>query len=220
MFEKGAEIGEFLHRADELLQIFEPSRGLRRAVLAPHIGIAGFLQNQLGQFVMRLLLDQAGPAREIVEQRRAASARGFGFNSSVSTRKRAACISGMRCAPRIFVQHLQGRFAEAALGRVDDALEGEIVGGLRDAAQIGERVADFGALVEARAADDAVGQAERDEALLEFAHLERGAHQNGDVVERWPPRCNLLDLLADDARLLLAVPDARDGRLLAPLRRR
>ena len=99
--------------------------------------------------------------------------------------QRHAALAGM------IVQELHGGVAEAALGHVDDALEGEIVGRRIDHAQIGERVADFGALVEARAADDAVGQAERDEAVLEFAHLERGAHQDGDLVERRAPsRCS------------------------------
>ena len=77
--------------------------------------------------------------------------------------------------------------AEAALGHVDDPLEGEVVGGLRDHPEIGERVADFGALVEAEAADDPVGQADRDEAVLELAGLELRADQDRDVVER-PPR--------------------------------
>ena len=46
------------------------------------------------------------------------------------------------------------------------------------------RVADLRALVEAQAADHAVGQAERDEALLELAGLEAGAHQDRDLAER------------------------------------
>jgi len=50
-------------------------------------------------------------------------------------------------------------------------------------AEIGKRIADFGALVKSRAADDAIGQAEGDEAILELAHLERGAHENCDLVE-------------------------------------
>ena len=99
--------------------------------------------------------------------------------------------------------------ADAALGDVDDALEGEIVGGLADDAQIGEGVADFAALVKARAADDAVVEAERDEAVLEVAHLGRGAHQNRHVVERVALALELLDLLADGAGLFLADPRPR-----------
>ena len=119
------------------------------------------------------------------------------------------------------MQHLQRGVAEAALGHVDDALEGEIVGRLRDHAQVGEGVADFGALVEARPADHAIGQAELDEAVFEFAHLERGAHQNGDLVERMVLAAlarvalELLDFLADGAGFFLRVPAAGDLHFFA-----
>ena len=80
-------------------------------------------------------------------------------------------------------------------------------------AEIGERVADLLALVEARAADDAVGQAERDEAVLEVAHLEAEARTRMAIsAERVALALQRLDLLADAARLLLAVPGAGDGR--------
>ena len=118
------------------------------------------------------------------------------------------------------VQELHGGVAQPALGHVDDALEGEIVGARMHDTQIGERVADFLALVEARAADHAIGQAERDETVLELAHLERGAHQDGDLVERVRPPAavvalELLDLLADGARLFLRIPARGDLHLLA-----
>src|SRR6185437_13361711 len=76
--------------------------------------------------------------------------------------------------PAIVVQERERSIAQAALGLVEDALEGEVIAGLSDAAKIGERIADFRPLVEPRAADDLVREAERDEPLLEFAHLERG----------------------------------------------
>ena len=72
------------------------------------------------------------------------------------------------------------------------------------------RVADFQPLVEARAADDAVVQAERDEAVLELAHLEGGAHQDRHVVQIVPLALVLLDLLADGAGLLLGIPGGVD----------
>ena len=113
----------------------------------------------------------------------------------------------------VIVQQLHGGVAQPALRHIDDALEGEIVGRRIDHAQISERIADFGALVEARAADDAIRQAERDEAVFEFAHLERGAHQDGDLVERMgcpiAAALQLLDLLADGAGFLLASPRSR-----------
>ena len=105
--------------------------------------------------------------------------------------------------------------AEAALGLVDDALEREVVGGLDDEAEVGEGVADLGALVEAEAADDLVGQADRDEALFELAGLELGADEDGGVVERAAAALHALDVLADAARFLGAVPDADDLDLLA-----
>ncbi len=164
-----------------------------------------------------------GSASRCLRQRSNASIRprsaprGFGFSSSVSIDgarrlgQRHAALAG------VIVQELHRGVAEAALRHVDDALEGEIVGRRIDDAQIGERVADLGALVEARAADHAIGQAERDEAVLELAHLERGAHQDGDLVERVAVALQLLDLLADGAGFLLGIPGAGDGDLLARL---
>ena len=123
--------------------------------------------------------------------------------------QRNAALAGM------VVQHLHGGVAEPALRHIDDALEGEVVGRRVDHAQIGQRVADFGALVEPGAADHAIGQAERDEAIFEFAHLERGPHQDRDVVELVAGALQLLDLLADGAGFFFGVPGAGDGDLLA-----
>ena len=122
----------------------------------------------------------------------------------------------------VVVQHLHGGVAEASLRHIDDALEGEIVGRRIDHAQIGQRIADFGALVEPRAADHAIGQAKRDEAIFELAHLERGAYQDCDLVERvrFAVRTlalQLLDLLADGAGFLFRVPRAGDADFLAGL---
>ena len=141
--------------------------------------------------------------------------RALGFSAAPSLSSRAAAISGIRRSRAWRRERGERRLAKAALGRVVDALEGEIVVGLGRAADIGERIAHFGALVEARAADDAVGQAHFDEPLLELAHLERGAHQHRHVGGRDALALRRLDLLADVARLLRAVPDADDRRLLA-----
>ena len=61
----------------------------------------------------------------------------------------AASVNGMRLLARVVVQHLQRGVAEAPFGDVDDALEGEIVGRLRDHTQIGEGITNFGAFIEA-----------------------------------------------------------------------
>src|SRR6266853_411174 len=88
--------------------------------------------------------------------------------------------------------------------------------------RISQRVADFLALVEARATDHAIRQAERDETVLELAHLKRGAHQDRDLVERVRRAVpvvalQLLDLLADGARFFLGIPARGDLDLLARL---
>ena len=63
--------------------------------------------------------------------------------SSVSTRSDAACISGTLLASRPVVQQFDGGVADAATRRVDDALEGEVVGRLGGGAEIGQRIADL-----------------------------------------------------------------------------
>src|SRR5690606_37837164 len=103
---------------------------------------------------------------------------------------------------------------------IGDALEGEIVGRLHQDAGIGQGVADLRAFVEARPPDHAIGQAERDETLLELARLEAGAHEHGDLAQRLAGALQRFDLLADPARLLLAVPQPAELDALARLRRR
>src|SRR5262245_22062443 len=112
------------------------------------------------------------------------------------------------------MQHLQRSVAEPAFGHVDDALESEVIRRLRDHTQIGKGVTDFGAFIEARAANHAIGQPKLDKTVFEFAHLEGGPHQYRDLVERMVFAAlarlalELLGLLADRARFLLAVPGA------------
>ena len=141
--------------------------------------------------------------------------RACGVSSSLSSSAAAASSSGCWRRAGVAVDGRDGLVAEAALGLVDDPLEGEVVGGLSDQAQVGDGVADLGALVEAEAADDLVGQADRDEALLELAGLELGADEDRDVVERAARAHVRFGFLADPARFLGPVPDADDADLLA-----
>src|SRR5262245_16587919 len=113
------------------------------------------------------------------------------------------------------MQRLETGFAEPPARRVEDALEFEVVGGIERHVEIGGRVPDLLAFVEARPADDAIGEAERDEAILEGAHLERGAHQDRDLAQNVTLPLKLLDILADDAGFLLVVPATLDRDLLA-----
>src|SRR5262245_52489607 len=108
----------------------------------------------------------------------------------------------------------QRRVADASSRLVDDALEGEIVRGLMNQPEIGQRVAYLLTLIKARAAQHPIGQPQRDEALLELAGLEAGTNQDRDLAERHAAALQGLDLLAHLARLLLAVPDAADADLV------
>ena len=112
-------------------------------------------------------------------------------------------------------QRAQRRFAQAPARRVVDALEGEIVVVLHRDAAVGQRVADLLALVEAGPADHPIGQAHGDEAFLELAGLEAGAHQDGDLCQFMFVALQRLDFLADATGLLVAVPDAAHGNALA-----
>jgi hypothetical protein len=86
---------------------------------------------------------------------------------------------------------------------------------LTEQAEVGVGVADLRALEEAGAADDGVGDLEEDEALLEGAHLEGGADQDGDVAVAAAAALPGLDVVGDEAGLGVAVPDAADAELLA-----
>src|SRR5437763_8156752 len=70
---------------------------------------------------------------------------------------------------RMLVQELERGIAKPPPRHVDDALEGEVVAGRMNDAEIGKRIANLLALVEARPADHPVRQLEGDEAILELA---------------------------------------------------
>ena len=83
-------------------------------------------------------------------------------------------------------QRLLGLGAQSAPRRVEDAAQGDRVIGVGDGLEVGQRVLDLAALVEARAADDAVGDAGTHQHLLQRAGLRVGAVEDRDVapVER------------------------------------
>ena len=104
---------------------------------------------------------------------------------------------------------LQRRVTKAALRFVEDTLEGKVVVGLHDDAQVRESVPDFLTFVEPRAADDAVRNAELHETFFETAHLKRGADENGDVADLAAIARDEFDVVGDLARFFLRA--ARDG---------
>ena len=219
VLEEAGEVLELLHGAHQLLEVFEAAGGVGGAVLLPHLRVAGFIEHDLRQLAVRRRVLHGAPAVEARDQlaQRIARARLHLVGLDDGARRlhqRDAPLAG------VVVQGVERGVAEPALGHIDDALEREVVSGLCNKPQIGEGVADLHALVEPRPADHAIGQAERDEAILELAHLERGAHQDRDLVEivrlaGAVIALELLDLLADRAGFFLRVPAGGDLHLLA-----
>ncbi|VWX46794.1 conserved hypothetical protein [Micrococcus sp. 116] len=74
-----------------------------------------------------------------------------------------------------------GPVPDAPLGLVEDAAHVDVVVGVDDHPQVGERVLDLLAVVEARAADDPVRDAARHQPLLERTGLRVGPVEHGDV---------------------------------------
>ena len=212
MLQEGAQALILLHGADQLLQVLEPAGRFRRAVVLPHRGVAGFVQHDLGKLGVRRGFQQSLPAREIGGDLAKGGARLR--LQLVALGKGGGSLEHRHAKRTRRVVDLADRgLAKPALGHVHDALEGEVVGALRHDAQKGERIADFHPLVEARTADDAVVQADLDEAVLEGARLEGRAHQDRHVVQLVLLPVQPLDLLADGARLLVGIPGGMHGDL-------
>ena len=203
-----------LHRADEFLEVVQPPRRFRRLVGLQHVGIAAFLQHHLGQFGVRQYARRLAPAREVGRQRGQGLARlgrQFVRVGDLARRRQQRQMAGAG----VSVQRRHRRIADAALGFVDDALEGQVVIALRDQAQIGHGVADFRPLIEARAADDAIGQPQTDETVFEFAHLKRRAHQDRHLAIGMVLPVQIFRRGGDVAGFFFRVPHAFDADFLA-----
>ena len=208
MLQEPGEVLEALHRADEFLEIVETAFGFHRFVGLPHLDIARLLQHQRREIGVGQARHRRPPAVEAVHQLAQAGARLAGHLVAGGKVARRDAQRHAH-APRRHLHVLHRLVADAALGLVDDALEGEIVVALRDHAQIGEGVADLLTLVEARTADHPIGQADRDEAFLELAHLVRGAHQDRRRGEALAALLHRFQLVGDLAGFLLGVPDGQ-----------
>jgi hypothetical protein len=93
VLEEGAQDLEFLHGADQFLEVFQPARRVGRAVVLPHGGVAALVEDLLGEFVRGSSRRSCQRAKFSTTSRSAA--RGFGFISSVWTISRAAASIGM-----------------------------------------------------------------------------------------------------------------------------
>ena len=214
VFEEGAERVVFLHRADEFAEVLQAPGRLDRFLGLVHRGVAALVEQLPREFGVRQAGRHVAPAGDVADQPAERLLRCPGQFVGVEDAgggRRERCAGGAG----ELVDARDRLVAKAALGDVDDAFEGEVVRRLVDHAEVRQRVADFGAFVEAEAADDLVRHADRDEAVLELAGLVLRADQDRDLVERFARAPDDVDFLADAARLFGAVPDADDLDLLA-----
>ena len=182
MLEKAGQRRIVRHGPRQLDEVFKPAIGFDRFVGLPHRDIARFVEDDPRQLGMGQVGGLFAPACQVGEQalqgppcRRRQR---ISFNERRSSLGQGpvhpACL-GMERAHRLV--------AQAPLGDIGDAFERQGVVGGGDDAQVSQRIADFGAFVEAKAADDLVGQADRNEAILESPRLELGADEDCHVVQ-------------------------------------
>ena len=208
VFEETGERIELAHRADELFQVVEPSLRLRAAILLQHVGIARLLEDHLGELGMPHAGGQLVPPHvDLVDEHGQAALRPalylIGLQHHWRQREQAAPVGA-----RIGLQLGEAGIPHAPFGLVDHAFKRQVIIRRADEAQIGHRIADLGALEEARAADHAVGNPQKNEPLLEGAHLPGRAHQHGAVI--MPPAAAhpAFNVVCNQATLRLAVPEA------------
>ena len=122
-----------------------------------------------------------------------------------------------RHAERVGVgdEPLQRRVADAAAGPVGDPHQRDGVGRVVEHRQVGDRVLDLGALVEARAADHLVRDLLAHEHVLEHAALRVRPVEDGDLRRRPAVLDEARDLGGDEARLGVLVLDLDDLHRLA-----
>ena len=67
MIEESGEVFEFRERVDQLLQVLQPAGAGGRAVLLPHLGVAGFVEHPADDLGMRRLGESAAPAAKLAD---------------------------------------------------------------------------------------------------------------------------------------------------------
>src|SRR6185369_8811078 len=107
---------------------------------------------------------------------------------------------------------------EPTLRLIHNPLEGQVVSGCMNKAQIRQRISVVGAFPKAPSADYLVRNTNCDKPLFKISCLKLSADQNGDFVEAPTGSHVTLDLLTDPPRFLRSVPHTDDPYLLAVAR--
>ena len=216
MLEEIAQREIFLHRAGEFRKVLGAPRAFGRAVGGEHRVVAALLHHQPQQIGGRERLGLLAPVQELAHQPADGDRSALGQFVAIRQLQRGR-RQRQAGAARVRVHRFQRLGAEPALGDVVDALERQVILRLGDEAQIGQCIADLGALVEAETADDAIGNADLDEAVFELAGLVLRTHEDRHLVEPRALTLEPLDRLAHPARFLGRVPHADDLDLLAAI---
>ena len=182
MFQERGQAGIIAHCPHQLLQILDAAISVGGFVGLPHGDIARFLQHHFGQLGMAHGAGHVAPTGEIGAE---GLHRAPGCGGEIITvhqrgrRKRQRQVKAASGG----VHRRHRLVAQAAFRHVDDAFKRQRIGRRMHQPQIGQRITHFGALIETEPADDAIGQADGNEAVFEQARLELGAHQYGHVVQ-------------------------------------
>ena len=135
-----------------------------------------------------------------------------GGRSRRDPRDRLAASGGFAGVPdreprraRVLREPRAGDVADTARGDVDDAQQARLIETVLDQTQVGDEVFDLAALIEAHAADQAVGNAMSHERVLDRARLRVRAVEHGELAERTPGYRESFDLAGDELALLIVV---------------
>ena len=129
--------------------------------------------------------------------------------------EQAAFHEGAALACGNALDTLDGGLADTALGNVDHALGGHVVRWIDRKRQIGHDVADFLAIEESGAADDAVGHACTQQHIFEHAGLRIGAVEHRHLVVAVALGVAPFDLARDPAAFIAFVCSHVDLHLVA-----
>ena len=126
VFEKTAEIFKLTHRAHKFFKVFEAAFGFGAFVVLPHFGVARLVEHDFGQLRMGQHVHLFAPAGETFDQQAQC---GAGLARQLVSEQHFGCRDikrGVAPAGRD-IHFLDRALTNAALGCVDDALEGQIM---------------------------------------------------------------------------------------------
>ncbi len=209
---------ELTGRLGQRFEVLDPALGLDRALVFERFQIAGLAQHRL----------------QDVGDRGAGVDPGFqqvdGFEEAGDRLDRGGAEARHLLGPLDHLPDRQpggigvgnepalGRVADPAPRRVDDPLEGDLVGGVEQQVEVGDRVLDLGPVIELGAADHLVWQLVANQRVLEDPAHRVGPVEDRNIGARHPMLLpQPLDLGGDPARLLVVVAEFGELDFLAPL---